>query len=173
MEAVHNSEIPIAQFLPTHVNRTPALLQQGVAYVKEGGYIDLTAHSASDGTGTASAISSLLDSGCPPPALTISSDGNGSMPKFNDLGELIGMERGSVSELYDTFTDLVHAGMDITVALQFFTTTPAARLKLEDRKGRVNAGFDADLVLLDRNLNIEKVFSWGRLLLNREIMESR
>jgi beta-aspartyl-dipeptidase (metallo-type) len=42
LNAVDNTEIPVAQFLPTHVNRNRALFEEGIRYAKAGGYIDLT-----------------------------------------------------------------------------------------------------------------------------------
>jgi len=167
LEVSQKTYIPIGQFLPTHVNRNPALLKQGATFIKNGGYIDLTAHVASDGEGTADAISTLVNSGCDLSAVTISSDGNGSMPLFNNVGKLIGMNTGSVSVLHSTFIDLVQTGrLDIPAALQLFTTNPAKRLGLAARKGTICVGADADLLVLNEDLKIDKVFARGRLLVD-------
>lgn len=41
-DAVAASDVPITQFLPTHVERTPALIQDGARWIKAGGHVDLT-----------------------------------------------------------------------------------------------------------------------------------
>jgi len=168
LEVSQKTYIPIGQFLPTHVNRNPALLKQGATFIKNGGYIDLTAHVASDGEGTADAISTLVNSGCDLSAVTISSDGNGSMPLFNDVGKLIGMNTGSVGVLHDAFVDLVRTGrLDIPAALPLFTANPAKRLGLAARKGTICVGADADLLVLNEDLKIDTVFACGRLLMDK------
>ncbi|WP_297517914.1 N-acetylglucosamine-6-phosphate deacetylase [uncultured Clostridium sp.] len=41
---------------------------------------------------------------------------------------------------------------------------PAKLCKVEDRKGQIKEGFDADLLLFDKNINIKKVFVNGNLV---------
>jgi len=167
IEVAEKTCIPIRQFLPTHVNRSLTLLHQGATYVKNGGYIDLTAHAASDRGNSTDEIGALSDSGCDLSAVTISSDGNGSMPKFNEVGELIGMNTGSVGVLHDTFVDLVQTRrLGMPEALQLFTANPAQRLGLAAAKGTINVGADADLIVLNEDLKIDKVFAGGRLLVD-------
>ena len=167
VEVAQKTCIPIRQFLPTHVNRSLALLSQGATYVRNGGYIDLTAHAAADGGNPTNEIGVLIDNGCDLSAVTISSDGNGSMPKFNGIGELIGMKTGSVRILHDTFIDLVQTRqLGISAALQLFTTNPAQRLGLGTKKGTISIGADADLLVLNDDLKIDKVFAGGQLLVD-------
>lgn len=42
-EAIKQSDVPITQFLPTHMERNKRLLEDGLCWVGEGGYIDFTA----------------------------------------------------------------------------------------------------------------------------------
>ena len=42
MDAVAMSDVPITQFLPTHVERTPELIAEGAKWVKAGGRVNLT-----------------------------------------------------------------------------------------------------------------------------------
>ena len=42
MDAVAQSDVPITQFLPTHVERTPELIDEGAKWIKAGGRVDLT-----------------------------------------------------------------------------------------------------------------------------------
>jgi len=167
IEACHKTCIPLGQFLPTHVNRSEALLEQGAIFVKNGGYIDLTAHVTPDGGGTADEIGTLLDSDCDLSAVTISSDGNGSMPSFNDVGKLIGMKTGSVGVLHSAFINMVRTGrLDIPTALKLFATNPAKRLGLSARKGTINVGADADILVLSEDFEIDKVYARGLLLVD-------
>ena len=49
-------------------------------------------------------------------------------------------------------------------AVRMASTVPARVLGLSDRKGRLAAGFDADLVALDNNLNVAMTWAGGRLV---------
>ena len=52
------------------------------------------------------------------------------------------------------------AGIPITEAIRMMTATPAKIMKLE-RKGLISKGMDADLVVLDNDICVKKVFSLG------------
>lgn len=47
-KVVEETEIPISQFLPTHVNRNPYLFESAMAFAKKGGTIDLTGNEDAD-----------------------------------------------------------------------------------------------------------------------------
>jgi len=100
--------------------------------------------------------------------LTMSSDGNASLPVFNQQGELCGLEVGKVNSLYHSFLELInqhHVAIEDAVAS--ITASPATILKLHN-KGRLKAGNDADLVLLNKqNLGIDKVFAMGKLVVDK------
>ena len=42
-DALAVSDVPIRQFLPTHIDRNAALVAEGAAWLQDGGCIDLTA----------------------------------------------------------------------------------------------------------------------------------
>ncbi len=42
MDAVAMSDVPITQFLPTHMERTPELVDEGAKWIAAGGRVDLT-----------------------------------------------------------------------------------------------------------------------------------
>ncbi len=165
LDVVEHTEIPINQFLPTHIARTSSLLQQGIEWVSKGGCIDITA--PEDGSTAISILEELYASKIDLGKVTFSSDGNGSKPKYNDQGGLVGMSTGSVSTLIKTFRSLVEAKQTSLVdVLQLVTSNPADRLGISQRKGRIREGADADLVILDRDLCIDKVFANGRLMVD-------
>jgi beta-aspartyl-dipeptidase (metallo-type) len=96
--------------------------------------------------------------------ISMSSDGNGSMPAFNRKGELTGLVAASPRSLYEALCEIVQAGiLPLPDALCLVTTNPAASLKLP-RKGRIVPGGDADIVVLEADLTIRHVFAKGRCL---------
>lgn len=59
-------------------------------------------------------------------------------------------------------------GMDLCGALAMASTSPARVLGLDDHKGRVEIGFDADLVLLDQQLQVQETWVAGERVYTRE-----
>ena len=47
-------------------------------------------------------------------------------------------------------------GVSIEQAVAMASSNPAKVLNLHNRKGLVEKGYDADLILLDKNLNVKK-----------------
>lgn len=95
----------------------------------------------------------------------MSSDGNASLPVFDDNGQLVGLEVGKVGSLFDAFKALVlKHNVSLENAISVVSSTPAKRLKLH-RKGKIDVGCDADIVLCDREtLDIVHVIAKGRQL---------
>ena len=58
------------------------------------------------------------------------------------------------------------AGVPLSDAVRMASETPARLLHLDDRKGSLERGKDADVVLLDRNLQVRSVWSRGHLVSN-------
>ncbi|HUS81439.1 MAG TPA: N-acetylglucosamine-6-phosphate deacetylase [Armatimonadota bacterium] len=54
------------------------------------------------------------------------------------------------------------AGIPLEDAWTMGTLTPARIIGVADRKGSLDAGKDADLILLDRDLNLQEVYARGR-----------
>lgn len=164
---IRNTEIPPTQLLPTHVNRTEELFKMGVEYIKEGGYIDFTTSSDEEflekGELTASeGLKKILDMNLPISHVTFSSDGNGSMPNFNEKRELIGLKLCNVSSLYgEVKKAILNKGISIELALSTITSNVAKILKLKD-KGEIKSGNIADFVLVNKeSLEIEDVYAKG------------
>ena len=94
------TEIPAKHFVPTHMNRNAGLLQAGTAYaLQDGGrgrFIDLTTSSVADEPERccAAALAQLLRAGVAPGSISFSSDGQGSLPRFNAAREYAGPGRG-------------------------------------------------------------------------------
>ena len=170
-KAVENTEIPITQFLPTHINRNEELFNEGIEYAKCGGRIDLTTSTTpqflKEGEVKCSrGLRRLLDSGVDIKNITFSSDAQGSLPIFNNLGEYIGTGIGKVSSLYNEVRDaIVEENIDVETAIKVITSNAADILKLQ-KKGRIRKGNHGDLVVVNKeDLKINRVIAKGEILL--------
>ena len=108
---IEETEIPTTQLLPTHLNRSKQLLNEGLRYAKKNGYIDLTTssdpkHLEPEEMRASEALAYLLSKGVNIENITFSSDGNGSMPVF-DKGKLLGLGICNVSSLYGEVKEAV------------------------------------------------------------------
>ncbi|HSD68992.1 MAG TPA: amidohydrolase family protein, partial [Woeseiaceae bacterium] len=92
--------------------------------------------------------------------VTVSSDGGGCLPVFNDQGEITEMDIGRPSMLMQTLQDLLQAGAALQAVLPAFTSNVAALLRLHDR-GHVEPGRQADLVVLGDSDCIDDVMVAG------------
>ncbi|MFK8030358.1 MAG: beta-aspartyl-peptidase [Gammaproteobacteria bacterium] len=166
-QALDTSEIPARVFNPTHVNRRKALLVEACELAKRGCYVDITAFPVEDGEDAWSAKDALLrylDSGAPADRVTISSDGGGCLPHFDHEGRIIHMDIGSPDSLPHTLAELLASGQSLESALPAFTSNAADLLRLS-HKGRLETGYDADLIILDEANRPESVMingSWHR-----------
>lgn len=169
---IHETEIPAAQFLPTHINRNAALFDACLEFAKEGGTIDFTGNedidyweTICDEVRVCKGIRRLLDMGISSDRFTISSDGQGSMPVFNEKGEYQGIGVGKASCLLKEVRECVQKeGIPLEIAVKGITSNPAAILKLQG-KGQIKQGFDADICLLTKDtLELKTVMAKGRLM---------
>lgn len=170
--ALDHSDIPAKNFLPTHMLRTQELLEEGAKLVRRGGYFDMTAGSTDEDMeiGAEKIMELLSWEGMSTEHLTLSSDAFGSQPKFNEQGECIGLTYCSPKYLHLTIKSLVHRGLPLEEAIKLLTSTPAELLGKAGVKGCVAEGADADLLVLDENLDIDSLFAKGQTaILNKEI----
>lgn len=166
------SEIPATQVLPTHMSRTKELLDAGAEWIKRGGYIDLTTSSDPNNLEKGELIASkalkyLLDKGLPIERITFTSDGNGSMPIFDEYGKLNGLGICSVKSLYESVKEaIINEGISMEDALKVVTSNVADILKLNN-KGRIEKGKDADIVIVnEKDLSIDKVIAMGKIMVD-------
>lgn len=168
IRVVQETEIPITQFLPTHLNRSQALLEHAIEFAKMGGNIDITA-SGKDlpfSPTSVEAVKLSLEAGIPIDQISLSSDSNGSMPIFDESGNVVKLGVGDIQCLFEDWQLLVKAGISIEDSLKIVTANPAKRVGLFGGKGSLEAGKDADLIILDEELTIESVLAKGRLMVH-------
>ena len=58
--------------------------------------------------------------------------------------------------------------LDLPQALRMASTNPAGVLGIDDRKGKIRPGYDADMVLLDEQLKVKQTWIAGRCCYDRE-----
>ena len=165
---VKETEIPIGQFLPTHVNRTRELFEQAIDFARMGGNIDLTVQGSQlfFTIATADALRLALAAGVSLDQLTLSSDSNGSMPVFDEQGKMTGIAVGEIQNLYAEWKSLTKEGFALEDLTKMVTSNPARRVGLFREKGSLDTGKDADILILNEDLSLDSVMAKGRLLVH-------
>lgn len=169
-EVVDTTEIPIRQFYPTHINRNPHLFEAAIEYAKKGGYVDFTTSSIPNygdhgEIQCSRGLKRMLEAGVDISQITFTSDGQASLPEFNEYGEMTGLRIGKVATLFKEVRDaILEEGIPVETAIQVITRNPACILKLE-QKGAIEEGKDADLVLLTKeDYQIDTVIALGKVM---------
>ena len=164
-----SSDIPLKQFIPTHLNRSENVLEQAIAYGRQGGRIDITSGVSEKcffpgAVKPSRAVARALDAGVPLGNVTMSSDGNGVMTRLLENGEKQPL-MAPVGSLAEEFFDMIREGLGVETAVRVCSTNPAAAVGLSG-KGRLAEGGDADLILFPRDLTLAKVIAKGRVLVD-------
>ncbi|WP_373844944.1 beta-aspartyl-peptidase [Clostridium sp.] len=165
-DLIDTSDIPFENLLPTHLNRNSLLSRQCIEYAKNGGFVDITTGIKNEGDDALSAstlYNTLLKEHISPYHITMSSDAGGSMPFFDDKGNLTKLTRGIPNTNINSIRESVELGIPLELALLPLTSSPAKLLKLKG-KGKIMENYDADLILLDNKLNINTVISRGKIM---------
>lgn len=164
-EVLNNTDIPVKTIRPTHVNRKEELLIQSLEYAKIGGIIDLTC-GIYKGLSPSRVIMDAKQGGVPLENITISSDGYGSWSKYDSSGNMTEIGVSPVDSLYNEFKTMVQDyGLDMDKALAFITTNVSKALNLYPKKGIIGEDSDADILILDKNLDIQTVIANGKLMI--------
>lgn len=159
-EIVATTEIPIFNLRPTHLG---AKFEAAMQWAVLGGYADFTCGDAHEKT--AETVARALER-APKGTITMSTDGNGSMPIWNEKKEMIGIGAGRIDNLHGVVKALVQQkGLPLEAAIAPCTENVARALNLYPRKGCIAPGSDADLILLDDNLSIHTVIARGKKML--------
>ncbi|MGW0588679.1 amidohydrolase family protein [Streptosporangium sp. NPDC002607] len=147
----------------THANYSPATLDVAGRLGSAGSWVDVNplinpARIAGAVAPTA-AVAELLARGVPADQITLSSDGNASVPRTLPDGS---WERFAHRvELLPTVRALAEAGiLDLPDALALATRNPATALRL-DGVGTLRPGGPADVAVLDMDLRVRRVFRDG------------
>lgn len=163
MDILDQTDISIKTFQPTHVNRNLALLQQAIGFAKRGGTIDITCDSTE---GVYQALMKIKEEGVCMDQVTLSSDGQGSWSKYDARGNLLQIGVSYVDTIYKQIVYLVkQKNWSMEDALALGCRNVAKALELYPQKGVIQKSSDADLLLWDKDLNLDTVIAQGNILM--------
>lgn len=166
-EITKNGEIPKTQIIPTHVNRNKRLFKEAIEWAKQGGIMDVTSSvspesGSSHSVKSSEAVKQALEAGVNIENITMSSDGNGSMPIFDEAGNNIGVGVASQISILNEFRDMMQKeNIAITDAIKIITSNIAKFTKLYPKKGCLANNSDADILVLDKDLQLQHVWARG------------
>lgn len=144
-------------FSPTHTGREPKLFEQAIEFAKKGGVIDITS-----GGGNyypfVECVQRALKAGVDRSRITMSSDGNGSMPKFEN-GIMVAIIAAPVNANHMMLKEMVANGIDFETALMMTTSNVADSLGVKE--ARLQPGMTANLCVLKDSLDIDTVIARG------------
>ena len=144
-------------FSPTHTGREPKLFEQAIEFAKKGGVIDITS-----GGGNyypfVECVQRALKAGVDRSRITMSSDGNGSMPKFEN-GVMVAIVAAPVNANHMMLKEMVANGIDFETALMMTTSNVADSLGVKE--ARLQPGMTANLCVLTDSLDIDTVIARG------------
>jgi len=163
-KAVEMSELKLTQFWPTHCNRNDYIFEDAKEYGKKG-FLDITASSypyfPQYEIKPSKAIVELVNAGVPLEHITMTSDGCGSLPDFDEKGNLIKLEMGLPKSILTELIDcVVEEKFPLEKAIKVVTSNVADILKLK-QKGRIEVGKDADVLLFNDKFDIIYMTAMG------------
>jgi len=142
-DIIEDFQIKPEWLYPTHVQRNARLLREAIDLANAGAHVDIDVVNED----LAKWLDFYVENGGPLDKLTISSDTDSSTPDIY-WAQLCGL--------------VIKHGHTLDFVLPLVTTNPARVLKL-DKKGCLEAGKDADLVILSRDtLEIRDVIARGK-----------
>lgn len=170
LEVLDESDYQAERFVPTHINRMD-VWEQAVEIAKRGAIIDGTAvsedslKSGRKVLSCAEATKRSIELGIRD-NFTFSSDAGGSLPKWNeDRTRIVGMGVGTPSSLLEEVKRGVESfELSLSDILAPITKNAARQLGLDKFKGKLEVGFDADVVLLDSSLELTHTLAKGRVM---------
>jgi len=158
-DLLQETSLPITLFRPTHVTRTKKLFTDSLKFLNMGGYIDLTVGSKFDKLITSIAKINKEHY----QSVTFSSDGNGSFSKYDEFGNLLKIGVQSCETVLKSIQFLIKNGYSIEESIQFSSSNVSKALKLTN-KGVIEVGKDADILLLDKDFELDTVIALGKIL---------
>lgn len=174
-EILEESEIPAKHMIPTHINRDFHLFEQAKELARKGGFIDITSGiRESDGfpacVKPSDAIAQLYKEGVPMQQVTMSSDANGCMSVVLEDGTVRQLAV-DMSSFHEEVRDALMAGVPTEVVLSVVTSNPARANGLYPKKGCLAVDSDADMVILDEDLQIATVIAKGKVMVEEKVIK--
>ena len=85
-------------------------------------------------------------------------------PKSRLPGRLAGSGLTMITAVKNAVTML---DISLGQAIEMASTSPARVLKIDDHKGKIHKGFDADLIIFDESFQVHKTFINGALVFSK------
>ena len=163
---------PIRHIRPTHCGRIRHVFDAAVDFAKAGGYMDITTGASCAFDNPAIAVMTALDAGVDPTHITLSTDGHGSVPRFNEKGEMVGLGVGGVSGNLTEVKRLIgEHNMPIEQAITFISSNVGKALSLPGQ-GVIEEGGCANACLFNDAMELTTVVSRNKVMMrNGEIVE--
>lgn len=114
----------------------------------------------------AECVQKARERGLPTEQITFSSDGQGSWSTYDKAGNLDKIGVASVSALHGEVKKMVlEMNFPLEEALTYVTSNVAKGLGCFPEKGSISKVADADIVLLDENLDVDTVIALGTVMM--------
>ena len=155
--------------VPTHVTRKYDVFDSCLKFLEYGGQIDITAGSDGDAAqksyGSVEGLEIIYKKYGTLDRVTMTSDGNGSAPIWDELGNMIGMGKGSSKVLLADLKKATQRGViPFEETLRTMTTIPAAVYGLKNSAGTIVENGTANFAILDENLDLVETILNGKLV---------
>ena len=153
--------------VPTHVTRKYDVFDSCLKFLEYGGQIDITAGSDGDASqksyGSVEGLEIIYKKYGTLDRVTMTSDGNGSAPIWDELGNMIGMGKGSSKVLLADLKKATKNGIiPFEETLRTMTTIPAAVYGLKNSAGKIVENGTANFAVLDENLDLVETILNGK-----------
>ena len=105
--------------------------------------------------------------GLPLDHITFSSDGHGSWSNYAPDGSLLEIGVSGVASIYKEIKRMVQElGMGLDEVLPYLTTNVSKGMNLYPQKGCITEGADADMLLINKEMDIDTVIAKGNVMMS-------
>lgn len=152
--------------VPTHITRKDYVFDSCLKFLEAGGQVDITAGGEGDPAqhsyGSVEGLEMIYEKYGSLDRVSMTSDGNGSAPIWDELGNMIGMGKGSCKVLLADLKKAADRGIiPFEEVLKTMTTTPAKIYGLKNSAGRIVEDGTANFAILDSELNLSETILNG------------
>ena len=164
-EIIEKYDVKAQDIYVTHIDRTTTLLEDAMELAKTGAYVDITASNK-----TKDSVKLYKALGGNMRHLTISTDAYGSLPEFDENGNLVGYGVAKPTTTLEQIQELLQEGGDIQEIISLVTSNVARVLKM-NHKGRLREEADADIMILNRDtFELEGLLARGNWMIKDKQM---
>lgn len=158
-----------ALMIPTHINRTRDVFEESLEWIDFGGYVDITAGMSirSNSWNGAEAMNLLYLRNGHLDRVTMTSDACGSLPTFDELGNLTGIAKGTSSVLLEVLRGVMQDGkIPFETAILPITKNAADAFGITTGSGTIKISKKANMLILDNEGNLKTTILNGKKVYN-------